>query len=152
MNQQMREQSPRSSGVELPPRVSTRTLGRGGQSRDYYNRTAYAPNYTEIDSGPYEMEHMSHVISNEGARDLPVIPNDEIYEVVPDEMIPQLPDVQPSLLGYTNPGYIGSVPTQPKGQTRCNEKCRCMWFLVFLQLSVTAVLLLVVFGGKKNHK
>ena len=153
MNQQSQSRRPR--GIELPPRTPAREAsnqtddwGWGSQSHGYYNRTAYAPDYTDIDSGPYEMEHMSHVISNEGASDLPVIPNDEIYEVVPDEMIPQLPDVQPSLLGYTNPGYTGSVPTQPERQTKCHEHFRCMWFLVFLLLSVTAVLLLVVFGSK----
>ena len=146
MNKEMRAQSHRSRGIELPPRVSTRKpnnlndktddLRWGNQSHGYYNRTAYAPNYTEI-----EMEHMSHVTSNE-------IPNEETYEVVPDDIISQLPDVQPSLPSYINPGYTGFVPTQPEKQIRCHEKRRCMWVLSFLLLSVTAVLLLVLFGGK----
>ena len=38
--------------------------------------STYAPNYTKIDSGPYEMEHMSHVISRDGPCDLSVIPNE----------------------------------------------------------------------------
>ena len=45
-------------------------------------KTAYAPNYTKIDSGPYEMDHMSHVISRDGLCDLSVIPNEATYEVV----------------------------------------------------------------------
>ena len=153
MNQQSQSRRPR--GIELPPRTPAREAsnqtddwGWGSQSHGYYNRTTYAPNYTEIDSGPYEMEHMSHVISNEGVHDLPVIPNEETYEVVPDDIISQLPDVQPSLPSYINPGYTGFVPTQPEKQTRCHEKRRCMWMLAFLLLSVTAVLLLVVFRGR----
>ena len=162
----MRAQSHRSRGIELPPRVSTRKpnnlndktddLRWGNQSHGYYNRTAYAPNYTEIDSGPYEMEHMTHVIPRVDSHDLPVIPNEATYEVVPGtELVlvesPSHADVQPK---EPEMGYTGLMHTHPEQKSKCCGHCRIVWLLVlaFLLLLVTVLLLLVVFGGEYNHK
>ena len=42
-------------------------------------------NYTETDSDLYEVEHMSHVISNENRRDSQVTSNKATYETIPGE-------------------------------------------------------------------
>ena len=162
MNQQSQSRRPR--GIELPPRTPAREAsnqtddwGWGSQSHGYYNRSAYAPDYTEIDSGPYEMEHMSHVTSRHDPLDLPVIPNEDPYEVVPrNELVPvESPphaDVQPK---EPEMGYTGLMPTQPEQKSKCRGHCRIVWLVVLaflLLLLVTVLLLLVVFGGEYNHK
>ena len=151
MNQQSQSRRPR--GIELRPRTPSREAsnqtddwGWGSQSHGYYNRAAYAPDYTEIDSGPYEMEHMSHVISRDSQHEVQVIHNDATYEVIPGESPrTDVPPIQPEAC------YTGLVGTEPVGRSQTRCLVVWLWVLVILLLSITTVLLLVLFGGECNY-
>ena len=118
----------------------------------YYNRTAYEPNYEEMDSGDYEMGHMNYIR-----------PKEKLYETIPDANVPdvELQSGQSAELGVTptttnirlEEGYtdLHHVPPASKWKCICGKlTCAISWLIVsvFLLIAATVVMLLLLFGCK----